>query len=149
MSEYRKKQDKKRLYKGIAIAAVLLAAGAVFANAILGMADHHAVSQDISTDKEDTVTYKDQTYVQKGNLETYLIAGIDDPGKVQEVTEYDGTGQCDVFFQSTGIPSHLSEASLMTEPIWLQQISSCHLPILWDLTRRCVPKTRWMRCLPC
>ena len=36
MSQYRKKQDKKRLYKGIAIAAVVLAAGTVFVNIILG-----------------------------------------------------------------------------------------------------------------
>ena len=34
--------------------------------------------------------------MKKGNLETYLIAGIDAPGKVEKVTEYDGTGQCDV-----------------------------------------------------
>lgn len=94
MSQYRKKQDKKRLYKGIAIAAVVLAAGTVFVNIILGMADHHTVDQNSSIEAEETVTYKDQIYVPKGNLETYLIAGIDDPGKVQEVTEYDGTGQC-------------------------------------------------------
>ena len=42
------------------------------------------------------ITYKNETYVKKGNLETYLIAGIDAPGKVEKVTEYDGTGQCDV-----------------------------------------------------
>ena len=96
MSQYRKKQDKKRLYKGIAIAAMVLAAGTVFANIILGMADHHTIDQNSSIEAEETVTYKDQIYVPKGNLETYLIAGIDDPGKVQEVTEYDGTGQCDV-----------------------------------------------------
>lgn len=96
MSQYRKKQDKKRLYKGIAIAAAVLAAGTVLVNIILGMADHHTIDQNSSIEAEETVTYKDQIYVPKGNLETYLIAGIDDPGKVQEVTEYDGTGQCDV-----------------------------------------------------
>ena len=96
MSQYRKKQDKKRLYKGIAIAAAVLAAVTVLVNIILGMADHHTIDQNSSIEAEETVTYKDQIYVPKGNLETYLIAGIDDPGKVQEVTEYDGTGQCDV-----------------------------------------------------
>ena len=82
MSQYRKKQDKKRLYKGIAIAAVVLAAGTVFVNIILGMADHHTVDQGNNTVTKEKVVYNDQSYVPKGNLETYLIAGIDDPGTV-------------------------------------------------------------------
>ena len=95
MSEYRRRQEKKRLYKRLGIAAGVLVAGIVFAGAILGMADHYRLNNDNSTESQDTIVYKDETYVRKGNLETYLIAGIDSSGKVQEVTEYDGTGQCD------------------------------------------------------
>ena len=96
MSGYRRRQDKKRLYKGLGIAAVVLIVGIVFVALVLGMADHYRINSDSSTDSREMITYKNETYVKKGNLETYLIAGIDAPGKVEKVTEYDGTGQCDV-----------------------------------------------------
>ena len=96
MSGYRRRQDKKRLYKGLGIAAAVLIVGSVFVALVLGMADHYRFNNDNSADSRDTITYKDQTYTRKGNIETYLIAGIDSPGKVQELKEYDGTGQCDV-----------------------------------------------------
>ena len=96
MSGYRRRQDKKRLYKGLGIAVGVLALGIVVIGVVLGMADHYRINSDSSTDSRETITYKNETYVKKGNLETYLIAGIDAPGKVEKVTEYDGTGQCDV-----------------------------------------------------
>ena len=96
MSGYRRRQDKKRLYKGLGIAAAVLIVGIVFVALVLGMADHYRFNNDNSVDSRDTITYKDQTYTRKGNIETYLITGIDSPGKVQELKEYDGTGQCDV-----------------------------------------------------
>lgn len=96
MSGYRRRQDKKRLYKGLGIAAAVLIVGSVFVALVLGMADHYRFNNDNSADSRDTITYKDQTYTRKGNIETYLITGIDSPGKVQELKEYDGTGQCDV-----------------------------------------------------
>lgn len=96
MSGYRRRQDKKRLYKGLGIAAVVLILGIAVIGVVLGMADHYRINSDSSTDSRETITYKNETYVKKGNLETYLIAGIDAPGKVEKVTEYDGTGQCDV-----------------------------------------------------
>ena len=96
MSGYRRRQDKKRLYKGLGIAAAVLIVGSVFVALVLGMADHYRFNNDNSADSRDTITYKDKTYTRKGNIETYLIAGIDSPGKVQELKEYDGTGQCDV-----------------------------------------------------
>lgn len=96
MSGYRRRQDKKRLYKGLGFAAAVLIVGSVFVALVLGMADHYRFNNDNSADSRDTITYKDQTYTRKGNIETYLIAGIDSPGKVQELKEYDGTGQCDV-----------------------------------------------------
>lgn len=96
MSGYRRRQDKKRLYKGLGIAAGVLILGIAVIGVVLGMADHYRINSDSSTDSRETLTYKNETYVKKGNLETYLIAGIDAPGKVEKVTEYDGTGQCDV-----------------------------------------------------
>ena len=96
MSGYRRRQDKKRLYKGLGIAAGVLILGIAVIGAVLGMADHYRITSDSSTDSREIITYKNETYVKKGNLETYLIAGIDAPGKVEKVTEYDGTGQCDV-----------------------------------------------------
>lgn len=96
MSGYRRRQDKKRLYKGLGIAVGVLALGIVVIGVVLGMADHYRINSDSSTDSREMITYKNETYVKKGNLETYLIAGIDAPGKVEKVTEYDGTGQCDV-----------------------------------------------------
>ena len=96
MSGYRRRQDKKRLYKGLGIAAGVLILGIAVIGAVLGMADHYRINSDSSTDSREIITYKNETYVKKGNLETYLIAGIDAPGKVEKVTEYDGTGQCDV-----------------------------------------------------
>ncbi|MDD6104873.1 MAG: LCP family protein [Ruminococcus sp.] len=96
MSGYRRRQDKKRLYKGLGIAVGVLILGIAVIGVVLGMADHYRINSDSSTDSRETITYKNETYVKKGNLETYLIAGIDAPGKVEKVTEYDGTGQCDV-----------------------------------------------------
>lgn len=96
MSGYRRRQDKKRLYKGLGIAAGVLILGIAVIGVVLGMADHYRINSDSSTDSREMITYKNETYVKKGNLETYLIAGIDAPGKVEKVTEYDGTGQCDV-----------------------------------------------------
>ena len=96
MAGYRRRQDKKRLYKGLGIAAGVLILGIAVISVVLGMADHYRINSDSSTDSRETITYKNETYVKKGNLETYLIAGIDAPGKVEKVTEYDGTGQCDV-----------------------------------------------------
>lgn len=96
MSGYRRRQDKKRLYKGLGIAVGVLILGIAVIGVVLGMADHYRINSDSSTDSREMITYKNETYVKKGNLETYLIAGIDAPGKVEKVTEYDGTGQCDV-----------------------------------------------------
>lgn len=96
MSGYRRRQDRKRLYKGLGIAVGVLALGIAVIGVVLGMADHYRINSDSSTDSREMITYKNETYVKKGNLETYLIAGIDAPGKVEKVTEYDGTGQCDV-----------------------------------------------------
>ena len=63
---------------------------------MLGGADSQPVTGSDTAEDDKSVIYKGETYEPKGNLETYLIAGIDSPDKVEEIKEYDGTGQCDV-----------------------------------------------------
>lgn len=80
----------------MAIGAVALALGAGFTVFMLGGADSQAVAGSETAEDDKSVIYKGETYEPKGNLETYLIAGIDSSDKVKELKEYDGTGQCDV-----------------------------------------------------
>lgn len=97
MSGYRRrKHKKKKVFRGMIIGAAVLAAGAGFTIFMLGGADSQQVAGSDTAEDDRSVIYKGETYEPKGNLETYLIAGIDSPGKVEEVKEYDGTGQCDV-----------------------------------------------------
>lgn len=97
MSGYRRRKHKqKKVYKGLIIAAVVLALGTGFTIFVLGGADNQPVAGSDTAEDDKSVIYKGETYEPKGNLETYLIAGIDSPGKVEEIKEYDGTGQCDV-----------------------------------------------------
>lgn len=48
------------------------------------------------TEESELLMLNGEAYIPKKNIETYLLMGIDDPGKVQKREEYDGTGQCDV-----------------------------------------------------
>ena len=48
MSGYRRRQDKKRLYKGLGIAAAVLIVGSVFVALVLGMADHYRFNNDMA-----------------------------------------------------------------------------------------------------
>mgnify|MGYP004551167707 CR=1 FL=1 len=70
--------------------------GTGFTIFVLGGADSQPVTGSDTAEDDKSVIYKGETYEPKGNLETYLIAGIDSPDKVEEIKEYDGTGQCDV-----------------------------------------------------
>lgn len=92
----RQNKNKKIKYLAIGLAAGVLGIGS--AAGVLTSANSHAVNRSASSSTQDTdqITYKGVTYVPKGNLETYLFAGIDSPDKVTEIKEYDGTGQCDV-----------------------------------------------------
>ena len=56
MSGYRRRQDKKRLYKGLGIAVGVLALGIVVIGVVLGMADHYRINSDSSTDSRETIT---------------------------------------------------------------------------------------------
>ena len=92
----RQNKNKKIKYLAIGLAAGVLGIGS--AAGVLTSANSHAVTRSASSSTQDTdqITYKGVTYVPKGNLETYLFAGIDSPDKITEIKEYDGTGQCDV-----------------------------------------------------
>lgn len=96
MSRYRKKEEKKQLYKKIGIAAAVLIVGGGITAGVLGAADGKLLSHEQTETVSNDITYNGKAYTPKGNLETYLFAGIDSPGQVEELTEYDGTGQCDV-----------------------------------------------------
>ena len=97
MSGYRRrKHKKKKVYRGLLIGTVVLIMGAGFTMFVLGGADNQRVAGSDTAEDDKSVIYKGETYEPKGNLETYLIAGIDSAGKVEDVQEYDGTGQCDV-----------------------------------------------------
>ena len=72
------------------------AASLLSASLLLPSAAAPVPVQAASTEDPGEIVYKGTTYVPKGNLETYLFAGIDSYDKIQEITEYDGSGQCDV-----------------------------------------------------
>ena len=101
MQHYRTpKQRKAKPLKHLAIGLVAGVLCIGTAAGVLTLAGNHTAIQPSGTsdDTEDDgqITYKGVTYVPKGNLETYLFAGIDSSDKITELTEYDGTGQCDV-----------------------------------------------------
>ena len=79
--QYEEQAEKKRLKKKSIIAIVLI----IFAVGV----------QSTDTEKDESITYKGETYVPKKNISTYLIAGIDSSDKIKKLKEYDGTGQCD------------------------------------------------------
>lgn len=91
-----RKEKKKQLMKRLGIAAVVLAAGIGVTAGVLSAADGKLLQHEKTATESKDIVYNGKTYTPKGNLETYLFAGIDSPGKVEELKEYDGTGQCDV-----------------------------------------------------
>ena len=89
-------RDKKTLLKRCLIGCAVLLAGMGGMTAALKAADSQkAVETAAVTENDDTITYKGVKYVPKGNLETYLLAGIDSSDKIEPIDKYDGTGQCD------------------------------------------------------
>lgn len=73
----RQNKNKKIKYLAIGLAAGILGIGS--AAGVLTSANSHAVTRSASSSTQDTdqITYKGVIYVPKGNLETYLFAGID------------------------------------------------------------------------
>lgn len=88
-----------KIKTGIRRTAIGFAVGFLSLGTVAGLlasADNQKITNTTSAEEENAVTYKGITYIPKGNLETYLFAGIDSPGEITDITEYDGTGQCDV-----------------------------------------------------
>lgn len=98
MRPHHNKLEKKKKIHRLIIGLTTAVLGLGLTVGVLTMADNHQTAPTVTTDdsSSDEITYKGVTYVPKGNLETYLFAGIDSNDKVKEITEYDGTGQCDV-----------------------------------------------------
>ncbi|MDD5803049.1 LCP family protein [Blautia sp. HCP3S3_H10_1] len=90
--------NNKKKFKYLTVGLAVGVLGIGLTAGVLTSAGNHTVTQGTSSTQEDpdAITYKGVTYVPKGNLETYLFAGIDSPDKVTDIKEYDGTGQCDV-----------------------------------------------------
>ena len=89
--------EKKRIYKklGLVIAAILVVciALAIALRPTKGNASHNASGTQAV---EGMIEVDGVKYVPKKNIETYLFMGIDNMGKVQKVTDYEGAGRCDV-----------------------------------------------------
>ena len=74
----------------------ILASAAIISQNQIPVIDYQKEENREETEEELIRVLNGEPYVQKKNIETYLFMGIDDPGKVRERTEYDGTGQCDM-----------------------------------------------------
>ena len=89
--------EKKRIYKklGLVITAILVVciALAIALRPTKGNASHNASGTQAV---EGMIEVDGVKYVPKKNIETYLFMGIDNMGKVQKVTDYEGAGRCDV-----------------------------------------------------
>ncbi len=117
--KYRSKSDRQRFYRKTGIAVftlVIVCAVMVF---LLGQADSRDVVGE--TDREETdssgpdiTELNGRPYVPRTNIETYLFMGIDPYDTVHQVTEYDGTGQCDFLMV---LVRDLSEGTYQTLPI--------------------------------
>ena len=88
MTRYRKKSEIKHIYAKIGIFIAILAAGFAIISCILGMADRQSLKNTVQKNEDNKILYQGTAYVPRGNLETYLFAGIDDPGQVEQISEW-------------------------------------------------------------
>lgn len=88
--------EKKRIYRrigaGVLLVAILCASLVIALRPASG--GNAASPTDAKTDG--MIEVDGVRYVPKKNIETYLFMGIDNMGKVQKVTGYEGAGRCDV-----------------------------------------------------
>ena len=88
--------EKKRIYRrigaGVLLVAILCASLAIALRPASG--GNTASPTDAKADG--MIEVDGVRYVPKKNIETYLFMGIDNMGKVQKVTGYEGAGRCDV-----------------------------------------------------
>lgn len=96
MQRTTRNRDKKILIKRCLIGCIVLLICGGIMTAVLKAADNKKTVDTSVADDTENITYNGVTYAPKGNLETYLLAGIDSSDKIQPIESYDGTGQCDV-----------------------------------------------------
>lgn len=88
--------EKKRIYRRIGagvLLVVILCASLVIA---LRPASGGNAASPTDAKADGMIEVDGVRYVPKKNIETYLFMGIDNMGKVQKVTGYEGAGRCDV-----------------------------------------------------
>lgn len=89
--------EKKRIYRKIGAVIAAIAILCVMLVIALRPADGGQSDGKTTTQPVDGMIEVDGVkYVPKKNIETYLFMGIDNMGKVQKVTDYEGAGRCDV-----------------------------------------------------
>ena len=87
-----------QLHKGTIVLMIVFVVACIVGGGLLFWLDHGEEQPTSRADHKprDLVEIGGVSCTPKSNLETYLFMGTDDTGKVKKVTEYDGTGQCDV-----------------------------------------------------
>lgn len=88
--------EKKRIYRRIGAGVLLVAM--LCASLVIALRPASGGNAASPTDaKADGMIEVDGVrYVPKKNIETYLFMGIDNMGKAEKVTDYEGAGRCDV-----------------------------------------------------
>lgn len=92
--------EKKRIYRRVAAGVCITAILCVVLVLAFKLSGNAAKKETVSTPSDaaesDIIELDGVQYVPKKNIETYLFMGIDNMGKVQKVTGYEGAGRCDV-----------------------------------------------------
>ena len=90
--ENNKKISKKSIVILILVVTVIVVLGIV----LYSIDKSGTVPADKKNSDVETIKVGDKNYKPKKSIETYLFMGIDNMGKVQKVTDYEGAGRCDV-----------------------------------------------------
>lgn len=89
--------ERKNIYKKLCISIAAIVAVCIAAVIALRPAKSAAVTHKSAAETPAGLIEVDGVkYVPKKNIETYLFMGIDNMGKVEKVTGYEGAGRCDV-----------------------------------------------------
>ena len=88
--------EKKRIYRRIGAGVLLIAILCVVLVIALRPASGGNAASPTDARIDGMIEVGGVRYVPKKNIETYLFMGIDNMGKVQKVTDYEGAGRCDV-----------------------------------------------------
>lgn len=87
--------EKKNICKKLSIAALVVAAVIVVLCVVMREGKNSEASYQAEA-PEGMIEIDGVKYVPKKNIETYLFMGVDNMGKVEKTTDYQGAGRCDV-----------------------------------------------------